>query len=239
MNDQIDPVSPSNDQEKLETLQSERREHKKNGKDPRLKGGIRTVIMIALCAALLGVGILVAPFFATFYDWARKANTTTIDEKKALTILRNEEFLFLVTDRLVSQISVDLTENNPLLGKREGILIATVRMNYGIDMEGIDESCITRVEDKLIITLPPPRELDYGIDLDSLKYFTKQSGLMFLRDYLTNRDFQNELRSRFRYAAEEFFRMHGLIPSKEKILRRLNTLADLYSSQMGITVEFR
>ena len=134
-------------------------------------------------------------------------------ERATLTVLRSEELTFLATDRLVSQISVEITENSPLLGIREGVLIATVRLYYGVDLRRLGPASVGRAgRDRLVVRLPDPEPLDFAVDPSSFKYITKRSGLNVIRDFALNKDLEAELRTRLQPFAMQFFREQGLLP---------------------------
>ncbi len=160
-------------------------------------------------------------------------------EKSILSILKSKDLSFLVTDKLTSQICVEISENNPLLGKREGILIGTVTMYWGIDLAKIIPSSIIINKEEIIIPLPKPSELDFSIDPSSLKYITKRSGLNAIADYVMNRDLEKELRDQMKQSAIKFFNDHKLFPSKEKTVSKLNSFFAPIGEQLGSNIVFR
>ena len=87
--------------------------------------------------------------------WTRVAAQT-------LTVLKSEPLLFLVTDRLVTQIVVSSREYNLLLGQREGYLIATVRLYYGVDLAGLTPANLRRAGGRMVVTIPVQEERNGG-----------------------------------------------------------------------------
>ena len=160
-------------------------------------------------------------------------------EKKTLELLSREELAFLVTDRLVSQIIVESNESSLLLGKREGYLIAKARLYYGINLAELDKNALTREDGVLVITLPEPKELDFAVDIESMKCVSKRSSLMIARDFLLNKDLEAELKGQFKQAAYDHFEGEKLIPTRSSIVKRLNDFAADFSRSVGTTIEFR
>lgn len=161
-------------------------------------------------------------------------------EQATLTLLRSEELSFLVTDRLVSQISVISSDNSPLLGQREGVLIATVRMYYGLDLRKIDAHCITRHgRDKLVVRLPDPEMLDFSVDPASFQYITKRSGLNVIRDYVMDKDIETELRTKLQPHAARFFADQRMLPTRAKILQRLQNYLAPLERELGVRIQLQ
>ncbi|GEM_PF-665695 len=168
----------------------------------------------------------------------KNLTATNRTEKAVLSILKSEDLSFLVTDKLTSQICVEISENSPLLGKREGILIGTVTMYWGIDLSKINPALIRKTTEGIIIPLPNPGELDFSVDLSSLKYITKRSGLNVIADFVMNRDIEKELRDQMQQSALKFFKDHNLIPSKAKTISKLNSYFSPIAQQIGMPITF-
>jgi len=168
----------------------------------------------------------------------KNLTSATRTEKAVLSILKSEDLSFLVTDKLTSQICVEISENSPLFGKREGILIGTVTMYWGIDLSKISPSSIKKENSGIVITLPEPRELDFSVDLSSLKYITKRSGLNVIADFVMDRDIEKELREQMKESALKFFQDKKLIPSKTKTISKLNSYFAPVAQQIGMPITF-
>lgn len=187
--------------------------------------------LILAIILLLGIAWVVVDIY-------KSLTAATRTEEAVLSILKGEDLSFLVTDKLTSQICVEISENSPLLGKREGILIGTVTMYWGIDLRKIDPSSIRKENSGIVIALPEPSELDFSVDLSSLKYITKRSGLNVIADYVMNRDIEKELRDQMKQSALKFFKSHDLIPSKGKTISKLNSYFSPIAKQIGTPITF-
>ena len=116
------------------------------------------------------------------------------NETSIMTVLRSDELLFLVTDRIITRVDVEIVESAPWAGGRQGVLMATVKLYYGVDLEKIKPEMITEEKDRVIVRVPYPKLLDYSMDQDSTKFFDKKSGMWALNDWYNKRDIEKELR---------------------------------------------
>jgi hypothetical protein len=194
---------------------------------------LKTTLIVVIALCLGGAGTYVAlPFLKSLralFEWERV-------EKQTLTLLQSEAMVFLVTDRIVSQIVVSVSENNVLLGQREGYLIGTARLYYGIDMKDLTKDSITLRNNQIVVTLPPTKELDFAVDLESLHFISKMSGTVALVDWLKGKDMYAELRAQFKPKALEFMKQNGMIPDRQRILARLNSMSALLTEHIGLKV---
>ena len=165
--------------------------------------------------------------------------STKVDLNAALTALRNEELTFLVTDRVVTQVVVERHEHSLLLGEGKGYIIGLVRFHFGLDLASLPKEAIQRDGDTLVVTVPEPKELDFSVDLRTLRYITKRSGLLAIRDWMTGANTRRELREAFHDAAQSFVRKEGLAPTREALVHRLNRYAPVLKARLGVTVRFR
>jgi hypothetical protein len=191
------------------------------------------IVVIALCigAAAAYIGLPFLKSLRAVFEWERV-------EKQTLTILQSEAMAFLVTDRIASQIVVSVSENNILLGQREGYLIGTARLYYGIDMKELTKDSITLRNNQIFVTLPPTKELDFAVDLESLHFISKMSGTVALVDWLKGKDMYAELRAQFKPKALEFMKQNGMIPDRQRILARLNSMSSVFTENLGLKVAF-
>jgi len=191
------------------------------------------IVLFALCIG--GAGTYIAlPFLKSLralFEWERV-------EKQTLTILQSEAMAFLVTDRIASQIVVSVSESNILLGQREGYLIGTAKLYYGIDMKELTKDSIRLQDHQIVVTLPPAKELDFAVDLESLRFISKMSGTVALVDWLQGKDMYAELRAQFKPKAIEFMRQNSMIPDRQKILGRLNSMSLVLTENLGLKVVF-
>ncbi|MCU0595078.1 MAG: DUF4230 domain-containing protein [Desulfobacterota bacterium] len=191
------------------------------------------IMVIALCIG--GAGTYVAlPFLKSLravFEWDRV-------EKQTLTLLQSEAMAFLVTDRIASQIVVSVSESNILLGQREGYLIGTARLYYGIDMKELTANSISLREKQIVVTLPPAKELDFAVDLESLHFISKMSGTVALVDWLKGKDMYAELRAQFKPKAIAFMKQNSMIPDRQRLLARLNSMSSVLTENLGLKVNF-
>jgi hypothetical protein len=203
-----------------------------------MEAGMKTlktalIVVIALCVG--GAGTYIAlPFLKSLravFEWDRV-------EKQTLTLLQSEAMAFLVTDRIASQIVVSVSESNILLGQREGYLIGTARLYYGIDMKELTGNSISRRENQIVVTLPPAKELDFAVDLESLHFIAKMSWTVALVDWLKGKDMYAELRAQFKPKAIAFMKQNSMIPDRQRLLARLNSMSSVLTENLGLKVNF-
>ncbi|MCE9588889.1 MAG: DUF4230 domain-containing protein [Planctomycetes bacterium] len=160
-------------------------------------------------------------------------------EEIVLQVLRSEELMFLVTDRIVTRIDVEMTEHSLLAGGRQGVLLATARIYYGIDLKHLDlEHAIREEPGRVVVEFPRPTVLDVAIDPD-WKLYDKRTGMWVIADWFTGRDVEKELRSRLKERAIDFAEKNDLLPAPAAVLARLNRYAAALSARAGKPVEFR
>jgi len=196
---------------------------------------LKTTLIVAIALCIGGAGTYIAlPLLKSLravFEWERV-------EKQTLTILQSEAMAFLVTDRIATQIVVSVSENNVLLGQREGYLIGTTRLYYGIDMKELTKDSITLRNNQIFVTLPPTKELDFAVDLESLHFISKMSGTVALVDWLKGKDMYAELRAQFKPKALEFMKQNGMIPDRQRILARLTSMSSVFTENLGLKVTF-
>jgi hypothetical protein len=191
------------------------------------------IVVIALCigAAAAYIGLPFLKSMRAVFEWERV-------EKQTLTLLQSEAMVFLVTDRIASQIVVSVSESNILLGQREGYLIGTARLYYGIDMKELTGHSISLRENQIVVTLPPAKELDFAVDLESLQFISKMSGTVALVDWLQGKDMYAELRAQFKPKAIAFMKQSSMIPDRQRLLARLNSMSSVLTENLGLKVSF-
>ncbi len=167
------------------------------------------------------------------------ATKPTVSTRAALEILKSAPILFLATDRITTSIVVESVESSLLLGKREGYLIARVTMYYGADLQKLGPDAIKISGDVITVTLPDPQELDFAVELNSMRFLSKRSGWIAIRDWVQTLDIQAELREQLHQAAQEALHKDGLIPSREDLVRRLNGFGGVLSKGSAVRFTFR
>ena len=199
-----------------------------------MRSVLRGLVLLALGLAALGVlGLWVGR------SWGRLFPRTRVDLRQTLKVLRSQELAFLVTDRIVTQVVVEQRESNPWLGSSERFLVGVVRYYFGVDLASLKGDALRREGDAVVVTLPEPRELDLGVDMESVRVISKRSGLIAIRDWAAGTDHDQELRSEFAAAARRFLKHEGLIPSRESLVRRLQSFAPALSARAGVRIVFR
>jgi len=193
----------------------------------------------ALLALLLLALVMASPVISRAVRLGRAMASPEASREAALTMLRSEHLLFLVTDKLTTQIVVHATANSPLLGKREGFMVATVTLYYGVDLRTLTPESVELEGTRLLVTLPEPRELDFSVDPTSLRSWTVRSGLNVVADFMLDKDIEAELRQELRGSALRFYQEYDLLPSREAILAKLSALSPVFREQVGIDVVFR
>ena len=72
-----------------------------------------------------------------------------------------------------------------------------------------------------------------------MRFLSKRSGWIAIRDWVQNLDIQAELREQLHRAAQEALRKDGLIPTRENLVRRLNGLGGVLSKGPAVRFTFR
>ena len=157
-----------------------------------------------------------------------------------LTVLKTERMAFLVTDRLLTQLLVEEQRVFPGMGTRSGYLMGTVKVYYGIDLTKLTPESIEVTPQKVIIHMPKPTVLDFSVDLSTLRFFTRETGMMKVASvFMDNEDLRKELEKRFYKEAILFFKTNGLIPDLETIQSRLNGFAYSIEQVIHLRVVFK
>ena len=193
---------------------------------------VKAALAMAVLASVLWLAAPVVRRFRLSWRWDEIQTAT-------LVMLRSERLAFLVTDRLVSQLSVTEQTGNLLLGRRDGVVSAPLSIYYGIDVASMTPSNITREGGQVVVTLPEPRVLDLSVDLQAMTCYTRRSGLVIMADQLAGRDQQAELRTALWKRAHEVAADPKLLPPRDDLVRRLNQHADMFSKEIGVPIRFR
>jgi len=165
-----------------------------------------------------------------------KPKTTKISS--TLEVLHSEQLTFLVTEKIVTQVVVNIDKSHWLTGVDKALVYTTVTMYYGVDLEKITESNLNQVDDTVYITLPEPELLDISVDLSNMQLFETRSGLVRIGDFVTGNNNSLELIGNFETSARNFAKENGLIPSREKIIIQLNNFSSIFNTQTGLIVIF-
>lgn len=160
-----------------------------------------------------------------------------VNEKVALSILRSEALSFLVTRRTASQIVVQHEESD-LLGAWNGVLWATVRWTWGVDLTKIKESDIRRDGAVVVVRLPEPELLDFSTDLESIGFISRSTALPKLAEVVNPGRQRQTLERRVKEEAMKFAQAQKLTPSREEIVRQLNDAASVIQASADLELRF-
>ena len=192
------------------------------------------VILLTLMASLA---------FAAVRVWKRLPQLSqparTSPERQVFQLLRSESLSFLVTERLTSQITVEIDDSGLLMGTSNGTLTGVVRMYYGVDLGRLTPANVKMEGGGCVVVLPEPEVLDFAVDVSSLRFKTRRSLLRVIGDRLGNHDLRADLQNRFRSASDRFFREQSLLPDRSTLCARLNDHAQSWMGRVGVPVSFR
>jgi hypothetical protein len=195
-----------------------------------LGNGGALAILLVVAAAVIGPVLWVR---AKPLEWHVAQDAT-------MKFLRQEQLMFLVTDRQVSRLDVALKEGNLLLGWRESVLIGTVEFLCGVDLKKLTPEDVAWQDGTVVITVPDPEVLQVSVDTGSLVLFSKRSGLIALKDQLEKRDVRGELEKQLEERARAFAKEEKILPDRAEMVDRLNKwAAPLLASRVKAAVQFR
>ncbi|MEE9211447.1 MAG: DUF4230 domain-containing protein [Phycisphaeraceae bacterium] len=200
---------------------------------PRIK-----TLLLTLALGLVAGGMFTAYTFRPWGPSLAKAVQSRKHTRFTLQMLDREELLFLVTDRVVTQVVVEHNEHSLLLGPKQGHLIATVSLLYGIDLKHLTDADIEQDGQTVWVTVPQPELIEFAAD-PQMQFISKRTGLVFLADWLTGKDLEDELRGKIKDQAVRFVNDHHLGPDPGVILARLNRFGPTLAAGTGLHLRFR
>ena len=159
-----------------------------------------------------------------------------VQEHVTLSILQNEALVFLVTRRTATQIVVEHEESS-WLGQWRGVLWATVRIHYGVDLEKIEEKDVRQEGNATLITLPEPQVLDFAIEPGSIGFLSKSTAVSKIDDLLNNGQ-RRLLEGRLRECALEFAQKRGMLPARAELVQQLNQAVSLLAAEGTVRLRF-
>jgi hypothetical protein len=186
--------------------------------------------VVVLVLGCLGVAKAYELLAHPFLSWHSETAT--------LQVLRDEKLLFLVTDRVVTEVVVSQEDHSLILGGRDGFLIATAKFYYGIDLRKVEPHDISERSGVVIVNVPEPELLDFVVDPER-RFISKRTGFVVIADWLNGRDLQTELETQVKTKAMEFVAQNKLFPDRDEVLSQLKLLAPIYGGKIGNKVEFR
>lgn len=184
---------------------------------------LMTVMILGSCVAL--------PLYIV-HRTERNVRELTIEILR--TIPRT--FLVLETQREVAVASKD--NGNVVFGSRVGHATANRRTHLGVDLEKVSPNDVELSGRRVTVLLPDPEILDTALDYNTVRMFTKRSGLRLLWDLASGKSIESELldmlgRTPPDYTGEE------LRAQRQSFVDRLNRqAADLFKAK-NLHIEFR
>jgi len=199
------------------------------------RGLASRTVLATLLLVFLGLGLARSSRWANLF--ASPASKPP-DTRAAIQFLKREELAFLVTERVTTQVVIEKHEGNALLGKKDGFLVGTVELLYGLDLTKLDDAAFDTRGDTLCVTVPPPRLLRSVIDETSLRFVQKRSPLFVLVDNIRSDNLFQRSLDEVGAAARHFAETNDLIPTREALISRLTGYAPAIQAQTGVEVVF-
>ena len=196
---------------------------------------LRFLSGVLLAAAMVTLAIVATSWREIFAAVNAPANPA----RQVYNLLKSDAMAFLVTERLTSQIMVEVDESSLWLGSSRGTLTGIVRMYYGVNLNRLSPETVRMDGAVCVVKLPEPAVLDFSVDVATLTFRTQRSLLQVFGDRLHDHDLRADLQNRFRSAAESFFRDQQLLPDREALCARLTDHAQSWSGRVGAEVLFR
>jgi len=193
--------------------------------------GIRMINGLLWMIILAGVA-----FWIVANSLAPTPMKTVGETQSTLSVLRIQALAFLVTRRTTTQIVVEHHESN-WLGQWRGVLWATVKIHYGVDLSNIQARDIRRDGDVAFVKLPEPEVLDFSIEPGSIGLMAKATALPKIDDLLNN-SHRRMLESRLRQAALDFAQQRDLLPTRDELIKQLNDVLSLLAGEGDVRLRF-
>jgi len=190
----------------------------------------------ALVSALLTMVMIAMAVGAGLWLYARTPGGAYIDENTTLSILHSESMAFLMTRRMSTQVVVEHAEGD-WLGDWRGVLWATVRIHYGVDLQKVQAEDIRSDGDAFIVRLPEPEMLDFAMEPGSEGFLSKSTAIAKIQDLLHNGQ-RRKLEQSLRDAALEFAARQDMLPTREELVNQLNAAIAALNSPAGLKLRF-
>lgn len=155
--------------------------------------------------------------------------------KSVVTVLKSEPLQFLVCRRIRSTVAMEKEEKSTIWGSRNGLLLAEVTVYYGFDLSELTDDNVDIKKDKTIVTLGEPTILTLSVDTDSMRFFTKMSGLQYFKDKVEGTSLEKEMLKDFSIASRRYFVDRNLLPDRDEMLQDLQRQLKL----MNLNIELR
>ena len=138
-----------------------------------------------LAALVIGGCVAASVYWAVRSE--RAVRTLTI------SILRDLPSSFLVLESSEQLAVATITSGGWILGPRVGQVVAKRTSYWGIDLTQIKPDQIEVDGTRVRVLLPAPGMLDVAVDLSTLQFFTKRSGLQLMGDLAMGRSLEHDL----------------------------------------------
>ena len=187
------------------------------------------IMKILLVALLIGGCVTAAVYFAVRSERAIRTLTISVlrDLPKSFLVLESSEQLAVAT----------INSGGWLLGPRIGQVVAKRNSYWGIDLTQIKPEQIEVDGTRVRVPLPAPSLLDVAVDLSTLQFFTKRSGLQLMGDLAMGRSLEHDLMA-FVYRSQPEPTPDEIESRRLEFAARLNSdVAKLFESK-GLMIEF-
>jgi hypothetical protein len=193
------------------------------GLRPRRRESFGRIVSRTITAVIvIGLAIIVLATTSLLRDVPFLGNTRSA-ARATLEILGKEDVLWLTTTRTTAQIVSEIAEDSPILGPRQGIAVAKVEIQYGIDLAEIAPTDVVQRGDEVYVKMPVPRVLQVSVDTGSIRFFTRQTGLQYLWVALSKEDIREPLLRKLQEDGRAFAEQQATAVVKSDIARRLES----------------
>ena len=143
------------------------------------------IMKFLLASLLVGGCVAAAVYLAVRSDRAVRNLTISIlrDLPKSFLVLESSEQLAVAT----------INSGGWLLGPRTGQVVAKRTTYWGVDFTQVVPEQIEVDGARVRVRLPAPGVLDMAVDLSTLQFFTKRSGLQLIGDLAMGRSLEHDL----------------------------------------------
>ena len=140
---------------------------------------------ILLATLLVGGCVAAAVYFA--------ARSDRVTRNLTISILRDLPKSFLVLESSEQLAVATINSGGWFLGPRIGQAVAKRTTYWGVDLAQVIPEQIEVDGTRVRVRLPAPGVLDVAVDLSTLHFFTKRSGLQLFGDLAMGRSLENDL----------------------------------------------
>ena len=139
------------------------------------------------------------------------------EKAAAFEIIETEWLRFFTTNKIVTQVAIQESDTDILLGDEYSVAFGVAEIVYGIDFEKMTPADIIQTENQLLLTLPQPEVFSVSIRQDSITVMTKSTILRKLGTYLEGENVNRQLRVALEEESISFAAQNGLFPSEEEV----------------------